>query len=94
MCTVAVVRRIRYSSSPRGPPHPFLVFVFCTLSRAIQIRAGLDDVLKELRAMPPAAFTSQAWSHTSEKVKAYKAAVPLLSELRSEALKDRHWAQV
>ena len=58
------------------------------------MRASLDELLKELRSMPPAAFTSQAWSQANDKVKAYKAMIPLLTELGSEALKDRHWTQV
>ena len=59
-----------------------------------QVRAGLDDLLKDLRGMPPVALTSKAWIHANDTVKAYKAAMPLINELRSESLKDRHWSQV
>ncbi len=59
-----------------------------------KVRSSLDDILKGLRAMPSAAFTSQAWIHTHETVKRYKTALQLVNDLRSDALKERHWKTV
>ncbi|KAG5186150.1 dynein heavy chain [Tribonema minus] len=59
-----------------------------------KVRKGLDDIAQELRGLPNRVRQYAAHAHAADAVRAHLAAQPLLSDLRSDALKERHWRQV
>ena len=59
-----------------------------------KIQKSLDSVLKKLDGLSPKIQQYEAFQNMKAKTKKYKTSMLLLSELRSDALKDRHWRKV
>ena len=59
-----------------------------------QIRSSLESILTELKGLPLRVQQYEPWDTICEAVKQLKSTMGLVVELRSEALKDRHWKQV
>jgi dynein heavy chain 1 len=58
------------------------------------IRRGLDDLLVEMRALPNRIRQYDAYTHLHDAVKNYIGGHGMLSDLKTEALKDRHWKTI
>ena len=56
-----------------------------------KIRRGLDDLLVEMRSLPNRIRLYDAYTHLHDDVKNYIGGHGMLSDLKTEALKDRHW---
>jgi len=59
-----------------------------------RLRASLDDILENLKKLPSRVRQYEAFEHFQELVRDYKKTQPVIIELRSEALKERHWRQI
>ena len=59
-----------------------------------KIRRALDDLLAEMRSLANRIRQYDAYSHLHDQVKGYIDGHGLLSELKSEALKERHWKTI
>ncbi|GBG31493.1 Dynein heavy chain, cytoplasmic [Hondaea fermentalgiana] len=59
-----------------------------------KLRVSLDAILEELRKLPSRVRQYEAFEYIQDTVREYKKTQPLIIELRSEALKDRHWRQI
>lgn len=59
-----------------------------------KVRRGLDDLLAEMRSLPNRIRQYDAYVHFHEAVKGYIAGHSLLSDLKTEALKERHWKTI
>ena len=62
--------------------------------RKRKIRKGLDDILVDLRALPNHVRQYDAFSHINGMIKGYLAGQSLLSDMKTDALKDRHWKTI
>jgi dynein heavy chain 1 len=56
-----------------------------------KIRRGLDDLLASMRSLPNRIRQYDAYVYLHDEVKGYVAGHGLLSDLKTEALKERHW---
>ncbi|RLN48678.1 hypothetical protein BBJ28_00009539 [Nothophytophthora sp. Chile5] len=68
-----------------------------TLWSAVQprkIRKQLDEVVDEMRQFPARVQQYEAFEHFASSIQAKKAMNSLLSELKSDAIRDRHWKQI
>jgi dynein heavy chain 1 len=59
-----------------------------------KVRRSLDDLLAEMRSLPNRIRQYEAYSHLHDAVKGYINGHAVLSDLKTEALKDRHWKTV
>jgi len=59
-----------------------------------KVRKGLDDILIELRALPNRIRQYDAFAHLNDMIKKYLAGQSLLSDMKTEALKERHWKTI
>ena len=57
-------------------------------------RASLDEIRKNMDKMPGRIQQYEAYRHLYEIITNYKGSCALLTELKSDALKDRHWRLV
>eukprot|EP00052_Salpingoeca_macrocollata_P029602 m.302295 g.302295 ORF g.302295 m.302295 type:complete len:4671 (+) comp22998_c0_seq14:51-14063(+) len=56
-----------------------------------RIRASLDDLVNQMKNLPPRVRTYASYEHTLSTVKDYIKANAMLLQLKSDALKERHW---
>jgi dynein heavy chain 1, cytosolic len=56
-----------------------------------KVRRSLDDLLVEMRALPNKIRQYDAYMHLHNAVKNYVAGHSVMSDLKTEALKERHW---
>ncbi|TYZ65491.1 hypothetical protein PybrP1_001542, partial [[Pythium] brassicae (nom. inval.)] len=59
-----------------------------------KVRKQLEDVLDEMRRFPARVQQYEAFEHFTRAVQAKKAMNALLAELKSDAIRDRHWKQI
>jgi dynein heavy chain 1 len=59
-----------------------------------KIRRGLDDLLASMRSLPNRIRQYEAYTQLHDTVKGYISGHGLLTELKSEALKERHWKTI
>ena len=59
-----------------------------------KIRRGLDDLLASMRSLPNRIRQYDAYVYLHDEVKGYVAGHGLLSDLKTEALKERHWKTI
>jgi dynein heavy chain 1 len=59
-----------------------------------KIRRGLDDLLAAMRSLPNRIRQYDAYNQLHDSVKGYIAGHGLLTELKTEALKERHWKTI
>ncbi|RIB21414.1 dynein heavy chain, N-terminal region 2-domain-containing protein [Gigaspora rosea] len=59
-----------------------------------KVRQQLDNLLNEIKKMPGRMHSYKPFEYVQETVKTYLILNTILSELKSEALKDRHWRQL
>lgn len=59
-----------------------------------KIKRSLDDLLAEMRSLSNRIRQYEAYNYLHDEVKGYIAGHSLLSELKTEALKDRHWKTI
>ncbi|CEM16453.1 unnamed protein product [Vitrella brassicaformis CCMP3155] len=56
-----------------------------------KVRQGLNDVLEKLKALPPKLRQYEAFEHMQLMLKSFLKLNVLLVEMKTEALKERHW---
>ena len=59
-----------------------------------KLRQKLDGLLSSTREMPSRMRQYAAFEHVQEVLRGYLKSNPLVGDLRSEALRDRHWRQL
>lgn len=59
-----------------------------------KVRRGLDDLLATMRSLPNRIRQYDAYVQLHDEVKAYIAGHGLLTDLKTEALKERHWKTI
>lgn len=59
-----------------------------------KVRRSLDDLLAEMRSLPNRIRQYDAYTHLHDAVKTYISGHSLMTDLKSEALKDRHWKMI
>lgn len=59
-----------------------------------KVRSALDGLLAEMRSLPNRIRQYDAYTQLHDTVKGYIAGHSLLSELKTEALKERHWKTI
>ncbi|CAG8487876.1 5917_t:CDS:10 [Dentiscutata erythropus] len=59
-----------------------------------KVRQQLDNLLNDIKKMPGRMHSYKPFEYVQETVKTYLKLNPILSELKSEALKERHWRQL
>jgi len=59
-----------------------------------KLRRGLDDLLASMRSLPNRVRQYDAYTQLHDLVKGYIAGHGLLSDLKTEALKERHWKAI
>eukprot|EP00586_Coscinodiscus_wailesii_P014222 CAMPEP_0172510176 /NCGR_PEP_ID=MMETSP1066-20121228/226876_1 /TAXON_ID=671091 /ORGANISM="Coscinodiscus wailesii, Strain CCMP2513" /LENGTH=4214 /DNA_ID=CAMNT_0013289037 /DNA_START=123 /DNA_END=12767 /DNA_ORIENTATION=+ len=76
--------------SPHATLHDIsnLVFQKCTPR---EVRKGLDDLLVSLRKLPNATRQYDPYVAFVDKIKGHLSCMGLLSDLKTDALKERHW---
>uniref|UniRef100_A0A8C4WLB8 Dynein axonemal heavy chain 10 n=1 Tax=Gopherus evgoodei TaxID=1825980 RepID=A0A8C4WLB8_9SAUR len=55
------------------------------------LQEGIEGFLKSLRKLPKQVRNEPVAYHLEAKMKAFKDSIPLLLDLKNEALRDRHW---
>jgi dynein heavy chain 1 len=78
-------------------PHDLLQEIKDTVwSSAVmrKIRRALDDLLAEMRSLPNRVRQYEAYNTLHDEVKGYIGGHSLLSDLKTEALKQRHWKTI
>uniref|UniRef100_A0A8C9J6D4 Dynein axonemal heavy chain 10 n=1 Tax=Panthera tigris altaica TaxID=74533 RepID=A0A8C9J6D4_PANTA len=58
------------------------------------LQEGIDSFLRSLRRLPRQVRNLSVAYHLEAKMKAFKDSVPLLLDLKHEALRDRHWKEL
>uniref|UniRef100_I3N0B0 Dynein axonemal heavy chain 10 n=1 Tax=Ictidomys tridecemlineatus TaxID=43179 RepID=I3N0B0_ICTTR len=58
------------------------------------LQEGIDGFFRSLRKLPRHIRTLTVAFHLEAKMKAFKESVPLLLDLKHEALRDRHWKEL
>ena len=56
-----------------------------------KIRAALDEIITNLKNMPTKLRQYEAFDHIQDQLSSYLKLNMLISDLKTEALKDRHW---
>ena len=59
-----------------------------------KLRSSLEDLINQLKNLPPRVRTYAAYEHTVTTVKDYMKANPQIISLKSDSLKERHWKQL
>ncbi|KAL3939676.1 MAG: hypothetical protein SGBAC_005637 [Bacillariaceae sp.] len=59
-----------------------------------KIRRALDDLLAEMRSLPNRIRQYDAYTHMHDQVKGFISGHGVLSDLKTEALKERHWKTI
>jgi len=59
-----------------------------------KVRRALDDLLAEMRSLPNRIRQYDAFTHLHDAVKGYISGQSILSDLKTEALKERHWKMI
>lgn len=59
-----------------------------------QLRSQLDELVKQLKEMPARLRQYASYNYVKQKLQDYLKSNLLIVELRSEALKERHWKQL
>lgn len=59
-----------------------------------KVRKGLDDILIDLRAMPNRIRQYDAFIHLHDMIKGFIAGQSLISDMKTDALKERHWKTI
>ena len=59
-----------------------------------KVRKTLDDILIEMRSLPNRIRQYDAYTALHDKVKSYLAGQSTLSDMKTNALKDRHWKAI
>ena len=59
-----------------------------------KVRRGLDDLLASMRSLPNRIRQYDAYTQLHDAIKGYIAGHALLSDLKTEALKERHWKTI
>ncbi len=59
-----------------------------------KVRQALDDILTNLKGLPNRVRQYSAFEHLQTTVKEYLKGNVIISDLRSEALKERHWKEL
>ena len=59
-----------------------------------KIRRALDDLLAEMRSLPNRIRQYDAYTHMHDQIKGFIGGHSVLSDLKTEALKDRHWKTI
>ena len=59
-----------------------------------KLRSHIEAILEELRGVPNRIRHYEAFDFIQYEVRRYKRSLSLVSELRSEALKERHWRDI
>jgi len=59
-----------------------------------KVKRGLDDLLAEMRSLPNRVRQYDAYVHFHDTVKSYIAGHSLLNDLKTDALKERHWKTI
>uniref|UniRef100_A0A8D0HBM0 Dynein axonemal heavy chain 10 n=1 Tax=Sphenodon punctatus TaxID=8508 RepID=A0A8D0HBM0_SPHPU len=58
------------------------------------LQEGIDSFLKALRKLPKQIRSMPVAYHLETKMKAFKDSIPLLLDLKNEALRERHWKEL
>ncbi|XP_054851851.1 dynein axonemal heavy chain 10 [Eublepharis macularius] len=58
------------------------------------LQEGIEGFLKSLRKLPKLVRSSPVAYHLEMKMKAFKDSIPLLLDLKNEALRERHWKEL
>ncbi|XP_069880965.1 dynein axonemal heavy chain 10 isoform X1 [Dipodomys merriami] len=58
------------------------------------LQDGIDGFLKNLRKLPRPVRSLSVAFHLEARMKAFKESIPLLLDLKHEALRDRHWKEL
>ncbi|XP_023379661.1 dynein heavy chain 10, axonemal-like, partial [Pteropus vampyrus] len=58
------------------------------------LQEGIEDFLRALRRLPRQVRNLSVAYHLEAKMKAFKDSIPLLLDLKHEALRDRHWKEL
>ncbi|XP_036076372.1 dynein heavy chain 10, axonemal isoform X2 [Rousettus aegyptiacus] len=58
------------------------------------LQEGIEDFLRALRRLPRQVRNLSVAYHLEAKMKAFKDSIPLLLDLKHEALRDRHWQEL
>jgi dynein heavy chain 1, cytosolic len=56
-----------------------------------KVRQALEEVVEQLRALPNRIRQYEAYTFLQNRVRGYQTVQPVIAELKTEALKDRHW---
>ena len=56
-----------------------------------KIRQSLDELLQSLRNLPSKFRQYEAWEYIQQRLKGYQKENALVIDLKTEAMKDRHW---
>ncbi|OQR99244.1 dynein heavy chain, partial [Thraustotheca clavata] len=59
-----------------------------------KLRKHLDELLDSLKAMPARVQQYEAFDYFFHTMQSYKATNSLLTDLKSDAIRDRHWKQI
>ncbi|ETM34531.1 hypothetical protein L914_18397 [Phytophthora nicotianae] len=59
-----------------------------------KVRKQLDEIVDEMRRFPSRVQQYEAFEHYTSVIQSRKAMNSLLSELKSDAVRDRHWKQI
>ncbi|KAF1777758.1 P-loop containing nucleoside triphosphate hydrolase [Phytophthora cactorum] len=59
-----------------------------------KVRKQLDEIVDEMRRFPARVQQYEAFEHYTSVIQSRKAMNSLLSELKSDAVRDRHWKQI
>ncbi|EFX05210.1 dynein heavy chain [Grosmannia clavigera kw1407] len=59
-----------------------------------KVRASIDNLIKMTRDMPSRMRQYAAFEHIQERLRTYVRVNPLLGDLKSEAVRDRHWTKI
>ncbi|KAG9509180.1 Dynein heavy chain, cytoplasmic, partial [Fragariocoptes setiger] len=62
--------------------------------QARDLRKNLDDIAGQLREMPVRLQTYASYDHVKSMIKGYQKVNLLIHELKSDALRERHWKQL
>ena len=59
-----------------------------------KIRAALDELLEKMRAMPSRMRQYAAYEHVQTVLKNYRKSNAVVVDMKSEAIRERHWRQL
>ncbi|CAH0489695.1 unnamed protein product [Peronospora farinosa] len=59
-----------------------------------KVRKQLDEIVDEMRRFPSRVQQYEAFEHYASIIQSHKSMNSLLSELKSDAVRDRHWKQI